>query len=171
MEKHKTNTTARQQQQQQEEQQLAQQRQQEQELQRQLEQQLEQQQQEQQQRMILEHLQKGSSSSSPTPGDMSPIGTGIPVLVKNVINNNNNNNNDEHNQQQPRYGSFTLEVTEEGAPMEAPGSGGGPKVSSPYANSYILTHPLTSHHPHNQHKLTISLHSLISLSLCRPSIA
>ena len=146
MEKHKANTTARQQQQQQEEQQLAQQRQQEQELQRQLEQQLEQQQQQEQelqQRMILEHLQKGSSSSSPIPGDMSPIGDGIPVISK-VINGN-----DEHNQQQPRYGSFTVEgteITEEGAPVEVTETGGGPKVSSSYIWFQkllisVMTHP------------------------------
>ena len=149
MEKHKANTTARQQQQQQQEEQ--QQRQQEQEQQRQLEQQLEQQQQQQQelqQRLFLEHLQQGSSSSSPTPGDMSPIGAGIPVFVKNI------NANTEHNQQQPRYGSFTVETTEDGVPIEALGSGGGPKVSLSYANTLTYQHTLS--HPNSPVSLFIN---------------
>ena len=149
MEKHQKNTTARQQQQE-EEQLLQQRRQQEQQLQEEqqqaqqrwiqeqhlLEQQLQEQLQQEQQYMVLDHLQKGSSSSSPA-GDMSPVGLSV----------NGNNTNDAHNQQQPRYGSFCLENTEgaDGVPLVGADTGGGPKVPEQCTNTntHTLSYPIS----------------------------
>ena len=123
MEKHKTNTNARQQQE---------------EQQRRVQEHI-QQQEEQKQRMILEHLHQESNSADPH----DIVSEGIPIQDTNI------NGNNDHNEQQPRYGSFCVENTAEGVPSEGADQGGGPKVPSQHSNSHsshIISHrtdPLT----------------------------
>ena len=121
MEKHKTNTAARQQQEEQE---------------RRVQEHI-QQQEEQKQRMILEHLHQESNSADPH----DIISEGIPIQDTNI------NGNNDHNEQQPRYGSFCVENTAEGVPSEGADQGGGPKVPSHHSTPTPTPHtaPTPSH--------------------------